>query len=396
MGTSSGILHTGATPWTAQISRCDSGVNIGMTRFRPTPLVYDGTGEELVWSLIAHLEGTRVERRTTNSGVITHLVHSDRRDDTRAMLNSMGLNVLNTNLLAHRPLQSFLTHGPFIATTPYHRDENNAILVQLRGSKEILIHPPASALPGCPANVYGDAATTNNPRWLSFDPFQLHRSHSSSWVKVVLVPGDAVVVPKLWWHAVRSTPGSVAISAPVRLDTIDERNNRRRTCRRDAQPTSMVRGPLGLLPPGEQSPNSRRTDYSLGTDDPIAHYYALTDKQLAMDCRVEYERLEGRVITWHTGDSLVSFADIAAADLGLGAQHTVALAAWMARFQQRSKQGGVVLTAEGEAEVQGESTSREKQQIDACEPEHLPMTSFDTSQRTRTQTKASFASTPNH
>jgi hypothetical protein len=55
-----------------------------------------------------------------------------------------------------------------------------------------------------------------------------------------------------------------------------------------------------------------------------------------------------------------------------------------------------VLTAEGEAEVQGESTSREKQQIDACEPEHLPMTSFDTSQRTRTQTKASFASTPNH
>ena len=38
MGMSPGILHTGAltrdaaSPWTAQISRCDSGVNIGMTR----------------------------------------------------------------------------------------------------------------------------------------------------------------------------------------------------------------------------------------------------------------------------------------------------------------------------------------------------------------------------
>ena len=31
-----------------------------------------------------------------------------------------------------------------------------------------------------------------------------------------------------------------------------------------------------------------------------------------------------------------------------------------------------MLTANGEAEVQGESTSREEQQVDACEPEHLP------------------------
>ena len=332
MRMSSGILHTGAltrdaeSAWTAQISRCDSGVNIGMTGFRSMAMVYDGTGEELVWSLTEMLEGTHLERRTSNSGVIMHLVHSDHRVDTRAMLVSVGLNMLNTNPTAHHPLQSFITHGTTVATTPTHRDENNAILVQLRGSKEILIHPPALALPGCPARVFGDAAATNNLRWLAFDPFQLHRIHSSLWVNVVLVPGDVVVVPRLWWHAVRSTPGSVAISVPIRLDTIDERNNRRRTCRRDPQPTSMVRGPLGQPPPGEQPPNSRRTDYSLGADDPVAHYYALADTQLAMDCQVEYERLEGRVVTWHTGDSLLRFAGVAAAELGLGAQQTAALA----------------------------------------------------------------------
>ena len=222
------------------------------------------------------LEGTRVERRTSNSGVITHVVRSDRRVDTHAMLTSVGLGVSNTNPTAHHPMQSFVTHGTTIATTPCHRDENNAMLVQLHGSKEILIHPPALALPGCPASVYGDAAAASNPRWLSFDPFQLPRRHSSLWVKVVMVPGDAVVVPKLWWHAVRSAPGSVAISVPIRLDTTDERTVRRRTCRRSAQPAPAVRGSLGLLSAGEQSPNFRRTDYSLGADDPIAHYYALT------------------------------------------------------------------------------------------------------------------------
>ena len=184
------------------------------------------------------------------------------------------------------------------------------------------------------------------------------------------MPGDAVVVPKLWWHAVRSTPGSVAISVPVRLDTIDERSIRRRTCRRDAQPTPMVRGQLGSPSPGEQPPNSRRTDYTLGADDPVAHYYALTDTQLAADCQMEYERLEGRVVTWHTGGSLLRFADVAAAELGLGAQQTAALAAWMASFQLGPTQGGAVLAAGVETEVQGEPDPREAQQANAREHEH--------------------------
>ena len=33
MGMSSGIVYTGASPWSVQISRCDSGVNLGMTNF---------------------------------------------------------------------------------------------------------------------------------------------------------------------------------------------------------------------------------------------------------------------------------------------------------------------------------------------------------------------------
>ena len=146
---------------------------------------------------------------------------------------------------------------------------------------------------------------------------------------------------------------------------------RRRTCRRDSQPAPALRGQLGPLPAGELPPNSRRTDYSLGADDPVAHYYALTDTQLAMDCQVEYERLEGRVVTCHTGHSLLRFADVAAAELGLGAQQAAALAAWLARYQLRPTQGGAVLTPGVEAEVQGESNPREVQQVDVREHEHV-------------------------
>ena len=75
-GMTIGILNAGApasdveSEWTAQIYRCDNGMNIGMTRFWPAAMVHDGTDEELVWRLVAMIPGARVERRTTSCGVI--------------------------------------------------------------------------------------------------------------------------------------------------------------------------------------------------------------------------------------------------------------------------------------------------------------------------------------
>ena len=169
-GMALGISHDRAltgdagSEWTARTFRSDSGTSIGMPRFRLKAMVHDGTDEELVSRLTGMMPGARVERQTSNSGVTSHLVHSDRRVDTHAMLASVGLNVPNTNPMAHHPLQSFITHATIVATTPTHRDENNAILVQLRGSKEMLIHPPTLSLPGCPASVFADASATTNPR----------------------------------------------------------------------------------------------------------------------------------------------------------------------------------------------------------------------------------------
>ena len=121
MGISSGISYAGASPWTAQIYRCDGGANLGMTKFRPTASVYDGTGEELIWRLIALLEGTHTDTTTSDSGVVSHLVRNSRRVDVRAMLGSIGLDVANTNSTARYPLQPFVTRGITFATAPCHR-----------------------------------------------------------------------------------------------------------------------------------------------------------------------------------------------------------------------------------------------------------------------------------
>ena len=136
------------------------------------------------------------------------------------------------------------------------------------------MHPPTLSMPGCPADAYDDATGTNNSRWLwPFDPFQLPLSDSSLWVKLVMVPGDAVTVPKGRWHALRSTPSSVAISVAVRIETVDERTVRRRTCRRDTQPAPIVRGVSNVPLGSERTLNSQRANYAIGADDPVAYYY---------------------------------------------------------------------------------------------------------------------------
>ena len=170
-GGPAGIAHRGAEPWTAQLVQRDNGLHLGVATFRPTATVFDGTSEELAQRIVS-MVGTRAQCLQTDRGVVSHQVRSDRRPDLRAMLATVGFHITNTNPSAASPMQSFSTEDDVIATAPYHRDERDALLVQLRGTKELLMHPPAPSIPGCPADIYDGVTELRESCWLwDFDPF---------------------------------------------------------------------------------------------------------------------------------------------------------------------------------------------------------------------------------
>ena len=186
-----------------------------------------------------------------------------------------------------------------------------------------------------------------------------------------MVPGDAVAVPRGWWHAVRSTPSSMAISVAVLIETLDERTKRRCMCRRDVQLTVAPREVSNVRLGSGRASNSQRADSAIVDNDTIVHYYALCDKRLAESCLVLYERLEGRVIKWHTGDGLRYFVEAAVADLGLSARHVNAVTEWMINFQQRPILGGMVLAEESGDTTRGMVVSPAEQQVGADGVEQL-------------------------
>ena len=70
-------------------------------------------------------------------------------------------------------------------------------------------------------------------------------------------------------------------------------------------------------------------------------------RSLRNSARCCTKQLEGRLIAWDSGDGLHQLAKTAAAaGLGLSAQHVRTVARWMAEFQLKLAQGGVITTGE--------------------------------------------------
>ena len=148
LGGAAGIAQSGIEPWTAHLVHRNNGLHLGVTMFRPTAMVFDGTSEELAQRLVSVLEGTRTTRLQTNRGVVSHLVRNNRRPDLRTMLAAVGFNVTYTNPSAASPMQSFITEGdasPIVMSVRREFDEPPppSTLVVLYA-----IPPPAGRLVG--------------------------------------------------------------------------------------------------------------------------------------------------------------------------------------------------------------------------------------------------------
>ncbi|KAI0155255.1 hypothetical protein GGR57DRAFT_92964 [Xylariaceae sp. FL1272] len=110
--------------------------------------------------------------------------------------------------------------------TPLHRDPNPNLFFQLVGEKAVRLIPPRMG-----DSVYADVrrklGSSGNSRFRGTEMMDgperdgLHRavwvepSPSKGFVQAVLKPGDALFIPKGWWHSVTSlgSPGDLNASA---------------------------------------------------------------------------------------------------------------------------------------------------------------------------------------
>ena len=102
-----------------------------------------------------------------------------------------------------RVLQLFLT-GIKPSGSLTHRDDTSSILYVVSGSKVVWLAPP-----GVETVM---KIIVDESRFINYDPDGDAQRNRLIWKKVILSAGDSLFLPKGWWHYVRSTAGTVALS----------------------------------------------------------------------------------------------------------------------------------------------------------------------------------------
>eukprot|EP01046_Picozoa_sp_COSAG06_P007691 COSAG06_NODE_379_length_16608_cov_83.792477_12_plen_508_part_00 len=96
-------------------------------------------------------------------------------------------------------------------TSGTHRDQTPSILYCVWGTKAVYIAPP-DVLDRHHKQVKG------HEDWLAYDPFDDNTdSRPSVWQRVDLIPGEAVYIPKGWWHNVFSSQDTIGLSVDITI-----------------------------------------------------------------------------------------------------------------------------------------------------------------------------------
>ena len=109
------------------------------------------------------------------------------------------------------------------STTPLHFDALENLLVVVRGRKEVTLwHPQHSSLlypRDDGAAAIFSRADIYHP---DFDAFPLLREALPLGLRAELSAGDALYLPRHWWHAVRAPSGQLNVSLSYWTQPVDE------------------------------------------------------------------------------------------------------------------------------------------------------------------------------
>jgi hypothetical protein len=142
-----------------------------------------------------------------NNAYITAYNSATNEQALRPLRADMGIL---SEYLTPDPEAGMMWIGPADTFTPLHHDLTNNLLVQVVGSKRIVL-APATELPNLynDQHVFSEVGDVTDP---SVDLSGFAKLREVQFQEVHLVAGDALFIPLGWWHQVRAVDFSISIT----------------------------------------------------------------------------------------------------------------------------------------------------------------------------------------
>lgn len=103
--------------------------------------------------------------------------------------------------------------GPAGTVTGLHYDSLNNLLVQVKGRKLVVLVAPKDNKNMYISDKFELGATSSEVDINNYNKERHPKFENSDFYSVILEPGDALFIPKKWWHYVKSLDVSISISS---------------------------------------------------------------------------------------------------------------------------------------------------------------------------------------
>lgn len=102
--------------------------------------------------------------------------------------------------------------GPSGTISGLHWDTSSNLLVQLKGKKLLLLASPKYKKEMYINRKFDDGAVSSKVDINNFDEAKFPKFKNVDFFSFILEPGDAIYIPKGWWHYVKSLESSISVN----------------------------------------------------------------------------------------------------------------------------------------------------------------------------------------
>ena len=138
-----------------------------------------------------------------NENILQELnILSEIKDEVSSLLTP--LSIINTYPI-------WIGHSHSRTGLHYDTDYRN-LLCQIEGTKKIYLFPPEQTKYMYPSNKFDNGAVCSQVDFWNIDNKKFPEFNKSSYIEILLSPGQIISIPPYWWHAVENIGANVALS----------------------------------------------------------------------------------------------------------------------------------------------------------------------------------------
>ena len=190
-------------------------LNSSIVEQNRTKYIYKSLSDYFIWidELEKNKTDNEVEKMVTDKSINIYCAENENLLKDMNLLNSVkeDTSFLLSPLSLVNTYPLWIGHSHSKTGLHYDKDYRN-LLCQISGQKKIYLFPPEQTKYMYPSNKFDNGSVCSQVDFWNINKDKFPEFNNSSYIEILLSPGQILSIPPYWWHAVENIGTNVALS----------------------------------------------------------------------------------------------------------------------------------------------------------------------------------------